>query len=45
MFTEVCCQLCLNNKAVFSFHQSMFKREHHRYADLADDGERSIGLM
>ena len=28
----------------FSFHQSMFKREHHRYADLADDGERSIGL-
>ena len=34
MFTEVCCQLCLNNKAGFSFYQSMFKREHHRYADL-----------
>jgi len=34
MFTEVCCQLCLNNKAVFYFHQSMFKREHHCYADL-----------
>ena len=34
MFTEACCQLCLNKKAVFSFHQSMFKREHHRYADL-----------
>ena len=31
---QVCCQLCLNKKAVFSFHQSMFKREHHRYSDL-----------